>query len=396
MQAQRIKSIKSIGLKKTLDFQVKHKDHNFYAEGILVSNSHSIAYASVSAMTCLLKFRHPQHFYLALLKMSKNEPNPIEEVSKIQRELYQFNIKLLPPHLIKSEMDFSIEGNDIRFGLSSIKGISEKTIEKLNDFKKSYANKFEIFQAAKEAKLGIGVLSSILQSGGLEDNLTSSRSRTVLEACLFNILTDREKPIAMQLGPKYNFDLFKVLIAMNKELKNDKGKPYIKDSRFETIKRDYAPYKAIYEQNKKCEDFANWWYEKTLLGYSYHTTLQQIFSAENRWLLNINQVLHTPVKKDVLFIGQVSEAKTGTSKKGSPYLKLKIDDETDSITTMIFNKSLDECKSLNGTLPKEGDIVIVKGTKFEDAVFANLISTQTHKIYIKLADLKDDNKAATA
>jgi len=35
-------------------------------------------------------------------------------------------IKLLGPNLLKSEMDFSVEGENIRFGLTSIKGIAEK------------------------------------------------------------------------------------------------------------------------------------------------------------------------------------------------------------------------------------------------------------------------------
>ena len=100
--------------------------------------------------------------------MTKHEPNPLEEVGKIQRELHAFDIKLLPPHIIKSELDFSVEGNDIRFGLLSVKGISDKTIEKLNNFRNEYSNKFEIFQAANEAGVSIGVLSALIQAGDLE------------------------------------------------------------------------------------------------------------------------------------------------------------------------------------------------------------------------------------
>ena len=43
------------------------------------------------------------------------------------------------------KMDFSIEGKDIRFGLTSIKGIAEKSIKKLESFKDQYSNKFEVF-----------------------------------------------------------------------------------------------------------------------------------------------------------------------------------------------------------------------------------------------------------
>ena len=52
--------------------------------------------------------------------MTKFEPTPQEEVGRISKELSSFGIKLLPPNLAKSEMDFCIEGNNIRYGLNSI------------------------------------------------------------------------------------------------------------------------------------------------------------------------------------------------------------------------------------------------------------------------------------
>ena len=84
------------------------------------NKSHSIAYASLAATTIYLKFNHPKEFFLSLLKMSRNEPDPIGEIAKIHRELQYFGIELLPPHILKSDLDFAIEGDNIRFGLLSI------------------------------------------------------------------------------------------------------------------------------------------------------------------------------------------------------------------------------------------------------------------------------------
>jgi DNA polymerase III alpha subunit len=53
---------------------------------------------------------------------------------KISQELSNFGIKLLSPDLAKSKMDFSIEGKNIRFGLNSIKGVSEKSLKSLKRF----------------------------------------------------------------------------------------------------------------------------------------------------------------------------------------------------------------------------------------------------------------------
>ena len=66
--------------------------------------------------------------------MTAFEPDPLTEVGKINQELRYFGIKLLAPNLLKSDMEYSIEGDNIRFGLTSIKGISDKSIEKAKRF----------------------------------------------------------------------------------------------------------------------------------------------------------------------------------------------------------------------------------------------------------------------
>ena len=152
------------------------------------NKSHSIAYAALAAITIYLKFKHPQQFFLSLLKMTRHEPDPILEISKIHQELDRFGMELLQPHIIKSDLDFSMEGKDIRFGLLSIKGISEKSIERINNFRNKYSNKFEIFEASEEAGLTIGMLSALIQAGAL-DGFSQSRSKIVLEAQLWNLLT---------------------------------------------------------------------------------------------------------------------------------------------------------------------------------------------------------------
>jgi DNA polymerase III subunit alpha len=357
------------------------------------NKSHSVAYAALSALTIYLKFNYPTEFYLSLLKMTKHEPDPISEIAKIHKEMQHFGIGLLPPSLATSKMDFAIEGKDIRFGLSSIKGISEKTIEKLNNFKREHANKFELFEAAKEAGLSIGIVSALIQAGTL-DKFGKTRTLLVYEAQLWNKLKPKEKKLAKDLGPKFDFALAKIVKAMNKELKDEKSKPLIKDSRMETLKNGTKTYKAIYEQNSVSESFANWWYEKRLLGYVTCTNLLDIFRAHKPTLVTIHDALQLPEGRYVDFVGFLDDDATlGTSRtaRKSKYAKYSMSDEGGTIKVMIFNDSLEECKVLNGgRLPKANDIVIVTGVrKGEDTIFANLIATQQNKIYTKLSDLKD-------
>jgi DNA polymerase III alpha subunit len=387
MQTLKIKSITPIGIKPTLDLEVDHPDHNFYAEGIVTSNSHSISYSALAACTVYLKFKYPKEFFLSLLKMTRHEPDPISEISKIHKEMNSFGIKLLPPHLIKSKLDFSIEDGNIRFGLLSVKGISEKSIEKINNFKNIFGNKFEIFKAAEEAELNIGILSALIQAGALE-GFKQSRSKVVLEAQLWNLLTDREKRYIFNFGQEKNYDLVAILKHLV-QFKDEKGKSIIKESRYETIKKKYQPYLDIYNKNSKSENFANWYYEKMLLGYTYGKTLRDIFLEKRPDLISIKEIDALPLNSEVIFVCRVDECWTGTSKeKKTKYYKAMVSDETGIAKVMIFSKKMEECDSINNGLPKEKNIVIVKGRKFDGAIFADVIGVQDIKVYTKLSELK--------
>jgi len=356
------------------------------------NKSHSIAYAGLAAITVYLKFNYPQQFFLSLLKMSRNEPDPIGEISKIQKEMHNFGIRLLPPHIIKSEMDFSIENNNIRFGLLSIKGISDKSIEKLNSFRNKYSNKFEIFEAAEEAGLNIGALSALIQAGALS-GFNQSRSKIVLEVQLWNMLTSKEKKYAISFAEKFDYDLIKIIKHLNK-FTDEKNKVVIKDNRLTTIKQKYAPYLSIYEQNNKSESFANWYYEKKLLGYTYNKNLKDIFAEKRENLKYISDILDEPVNSKVALVGQIEEVFSGISKnaKKTRYIRLKISDETDTISVLIFNDNIETNKLLNDKNFEEGNIVIVKGSKRDDCIFGDLIAIQDHEIYMKLNDLKKIDK----
>ncbi len=355
------------------------------------NKSHSVSYAALAASTIYLKFKHPQQFFLSLLKMTRHEPDPITEISKIHKEMSSFGIKLLPPHLMKSRLDFNVEDGGIRFGLLSVKGISEKSIEKINNFRNIYANKFEIFKAAEEADLNVGALSALIQAGALE-GFKQSRSKVVLEAQLWNLLSEKEKKHALHFGEQKEYDLIEIIKHL-KVFSDEKGKVIIKESRYETIKKSYEPYLEIFKKNSKSENFANWYYEKMLLGYTYNKTLKDIFQEKGANLRTINEVNNLPVNSNTLFAGRIEECWSGTSKeKKTKYYKAQVSDEFGTVPVMIFSNKMEECQSVNDGLPKEKNIVIVKGRKMDGVVFADLIAVQDAKVFTKLSELKSIDK----
>ena len=172
------------------------------------NKSHSFAYADLAAKTVYLKYKYPKEFFLSILECSEFEPDPLEVVNKVSQELDYFNIKLLPPCLYNSDFNFKIEETNIRYGLKSIKGVSDKNLKSLIDFRGfKFNSKYEIFMAAKECGIPINVLSSLIQAGLMDESENNnvkraSRSKLVLEAQSFNLLTDREKRNFTKLGSR--------------------------------------------------------------------------------------------------------------------------------------------------------------------------------------------------
>lgn len=395
---QKIISVKPIGFKKTIDLEVDHKDHNFYAEGVATSNSHSLSYASLSAITIFLKFKYPQHFFLACLNMAKNDADSIQKISQIERELHFFGIKLLPPCIFKSEDDFSIEGEDIRFGLSSVKNIGEAGVEpvkKMSKFAHKASDKFDIFDAFTNSGISIGVFASLIQSGAISQ-FRENRSRRVLEAQTWKILTEKERVYAKELSRKEgNFDLIKSIKQL-KEINDEKGKPLIKESRYETIKKKYLPFVEIYKLNSANEDFANWYYEKRLIGYTTSNNLKDIFKAKNKHIKNLAEAMEVDDDEYVTFVAYVVDKYKGVSKneKKTRYAKLQVSDERFYATVLLFNDTINECESMNeGSLPQKDNIVIIRARKKNDSTFfADIVSVQDKKIYLKLGELGRERK----
>ena len=357
--------------------------------------SHSLAYAAMAALTIYFKFNHPKEFFLALLRMAKNEQDSLNEINVISHEVQDFGIMLLPPDLAKSGEDFEIEGDNIRYGLSAIKGISKKVIEKMINFRGSYNSKLDLFIAAKQSKISIGVLSALIQAGALQSVNTKSRSRLVLEAQTWNLLKDREKLLIKQLIEEGKYeDVLSCLKDLNENIKDEKGKPLIKDSRFSTIKRDYDRFKQIYLLNSRSEDLANFFYEKELLGMSYSESLAKIFRQKNENIKGIRQCLESKETSSLFFVGVINDTLKRVSKNGNPYIKYTVQDETGNMSCFIFSSAkrdkIEECKSNNGgRLPENGEIVVIKGTKKgDDACYVDKLGIQSAKIYMNLRQLK--------
>ena len=357
------------------------------------NKSHSISYAHLAASTVYLKFNYPQQFFLSLLKYTKYEPNAHEEIAKITQELGNFDIKLLPPDLNKSDIDFKIEGDNIRYGLNSIKGVSTKVLEALLEFREdSFENKYEVFLSAKQAALNIGTLSALIQAGLLDSFISSNRCRLVLEAQTFNILTDREKRNLIALGPKYDYDIITAIHSTWKEeMMGDDNRKIFTEKRFGTFRKKFDPYKEIYGMNSKHIKYANWYFEEKLLGYSYSHNIRQVFNYEDDF--HSSEVVRDLVDRaSVKFVGILTDIIRRTSRNGNKYARLDLQDEAGTVDCLFLDGQraprLTNYLDSGKKLPKKGDIIIIYGSKGDDVIFVDKLFPLKDKIYMKLSELK--------
>jgi DNA polymerase-3 subunit alpha len=132
--------------------------HDFEAHaGYSFNKSHAVAYSTVSYWTAWLKYYYPLEFMFALLKNEKDKDGRTEYLIEAKR----MGISIKLPHINDSDMDFKIEGKGIRFGLSSVKYISDKIAERYIQ-----ARPFTSYKQLEEFTFtkGNGVNSRALQS----------------------------------------------------------------------------------------------------------------------------------------------------------------------------------------------------------------------------------------
>lgn len=92
------------------------------------NKSHSVAYSIIGYTTAWLKYHYPTEFFAACLtEVKKDRDKTISFISKLREE----GIKLLPPDINESDLDYTPSDYGIRFGLSAIKGVGEAALAPL-------------------------------------------------------------------------------------------------------------------------------------------------------------------------------------------------------------------------------------------------------------------------
>jgi DNA polymerase-3 subunit alpha len=151
------------------------------------NKSHSAAYALVAYQTAWLKAHHPLHFLAALLTTEKaNTDKLVQYIAECRR----MGVQVLPPDVNGSQIDFAVEGEGIRFGLSAIKNAGEAAIQSILDGRARvgrYRSLGQLCEAIDPRLVNKRVLEALVQSGAL-DSFGPRRSQL---AALLDVALER-------------------------------------------------------------------------------------------------------------------------------------------------------------------------------------------------------------
>jgi DNA polymerase-3 subunit alpha len=126
----RVVAVEPVGIEDTYDLTVA-EDHNFVADGLVVHNSHTAAYAQIGYQTAYLKTHYTAEYMAALLSSEIDDGNKRDMLVDHIADARKLGIEVLPPDVNRGRADFDVHNNRILFGLTAIKGLGRSAAEEI-------------------------------------------------------------------------------------------------------------------------------------------------------------------------------------------------------------------------------------------------------------------------
>jgi DNA polymerase-3 subunit alpha len=132
------------------------------------NKSHSVAYGAIAYQTAYLKAHYPQEFMAALLSCGMESSDRINEHTEDARRM---GIDVLPPDVNASDVEFSVVGDAISFGLGAIKGVGEAAMGALVEEREKngrFRDLFDLTERVDPKILTKGMLEILIKAGALD------------------------------------------------------------------------------------------------------------------------------------------------------------------------------------------------------------------------------------
>ena len=295
-------------------FAIELFDQIAYFAGYGFNKSHSVPYALLAYQTAYLKANYPAEYIAACLTAVKRDK---DRTAIFLSEARDMGVKVSTPDINLSSSDFTVNDNEILFGLSAVRNVGDITADKIVLERESNGDfeSIEDFLSRIDSRsLNKRGVEALIQGGGL-DKFGHTR--------------------------KGMFDSAIELIENAKELKankeNNQGSLFeIEDSNSTTIsiKNTEWDKKELLEREREMLGF--FVSEDPLEGYG------EVLKSESTHSIIELQSLEDEEEINVTISGLISNVQKRVSRRGNPWIQFDIQDLTGSSGVLLFNKLVDK------------------------------------------------------
>ncbi len=274
------------------------------------NKSHSTAYALLAYETAYLKVHFPVQFMASLLS---SEIGDTEKIVMYIAECRDMGIRVLPPDINESELNFHSVGGKIRFGMLAIRNVGEGAIRSILQYRRQHGRFKSLHQFCEEVDsraVTKRVLESLIKGGAL-DSLGWKRSQLMVQV-----------DAAIEHGQKVQRDresgqrgLFRDLLG-GQEAAPAVGPPDIPE----------------WPQEQRLA------YEKETLGYYVSGHPLERFAAEiSRFVKgNLADLMGEGKSVECRAAGIVTDFRTRRTRKGDLMAIFMLEDLTGAVETVVF------------------------------------------------------------
>ncbi|HGM3772960.1 TPA: DNA polymerase III subunit alpha [Clostridioides difficile] len=334
------------------------------------NKSHAAAYGVLAYETAYLKTYYPVEFMAALITSVMGNTDKVVEYI---RECKALEIDVLPPDINKSFSKFSVEGDNIRFGLAAVKNVGVNIINNIIAERESnglFVDLVDLVKRLDQKDTNKRVIESLIKCGAF-DNISENRASLMAgyESLLESVSMDRKKNVQGQISL---FDAF-----------GDSEE----DSDFQQI---YSlPKRQEYEERERLN------LEKEVLGMyvsghplsQFEKELQEKTSMDNGKLNSLKEEEESYLQMnetDVIMGGMIVTKTIKTTKRNEIMAFIELEDLYGAIEIIVFPQLLQKYN----VILNEDNIIYVKGTlSIKEGENAKLIARE-------IKDINDDTDFA--
>lgn len=165
------------------------------------NKAHAACYAVVAYETAYLKTYYPTEFFAALLNSFITALN---KISLYINECKRLNIKIIRPDINKSFSRFTVDGDNIVFGLAAIKNVGEAAIESITnerELKGPYKDFIDFCKRISGSEVNKKCIESMIKAGAF-DSLGTNRATLLssFENVLDTINADMKRSLSGQVN----------------------------------------------------------------------------------------------------------------------------------------------------------------------------------------------------